>query len=420
MSTKFTDEEFLEAASLSKTWVEVARRLRVSERFVYMERGRIEQNIGTPLKLGVVEERQVLPPPPLVPDEPLEARERRRYQDKIKSLSDELKRAHQQLNGDDDLRSAVFNLASRPVKPPAWTLKPLPTKASPGTPILLASDFQWGEVINAKELDGLNEFNREVASRRYKRLIQTTIDLCFNHTVNPKYNGIYYLRGGDMVSGEIHEELARTNDLHSVEAVHDLVEHEAAGIQALAANFGRVEVISVPGNHGRTTMKPHSKRYVATNYDTLIAWMLEREFRGDKRVSFQTPMSGDALFTVHGHRCLLTHGDRIGSRGGQGFIGPAATIARGMKKLTDYYAARGIGIDTIFIGHFHTALELELGFCNGSLPGYSEYARDFRMHPQPPSQWLFHVHPAWGITTRWKVYLEQPVRTMAVQQSGAA
>lgn len=402
---KCTDEQFLDAVSKAKTWCGVSHLLGIAERNVYYHRNRIESTLQTTLQLGAKPQRAV-PPPQEIDTEPLAERERRRYQDKITALQNEVKKAHQELNAAEDLRAAVFGLSTRPINVPRWTFKQLPSKKSPGTPILLASDFQWGEVITAKELDGLNEFNKDVASRRYKRLIQTTLDLCFKHTVNPQYNGIVYLRGGDMVSGEIHEELARTNDLHSIEAVADLVEHEAAGIREMLKAFGLVHVASVPGNHGRTSIKPQAKRYAQTNYDTLIAWMLEREFRGDKRVSFQTPISGDAIFDVHGYKFLLTHGDRIGSRGGQGFIGPAATIARGMKKLTDYYAAMGTLLDYILIGHFHTPLELEYGFCNGSLPGYSEYARDFRMRPQPPSQWLFHVHPDWGITTRWKVYLE--------------
>jgi hypothetical protein len=272
--------------------------------------------------------------------------------------------------------------------------------------MLLASDFQWGEVIKIAEMDGVNEFNAAVASRRYKALISRTLDLCTNHTPGGSFDVFYYWRLGDMTSGEIHQELRETNDLGSIAAVIDLASHEVAGIKELLKVYKRVVVLSVPGNHGRTTIKPFAKRFAETNYDYLLACMIEREFKGDARVQFLTPLSGDLVVELFGYRFLGTHGDRIGSRGGEGFIGPVATITRGMKKMHDYYARLGQPVDFQFIGHFHTAVENEYGFCNGSLPGYSEYAKQFRMSPQPPSQWLLFAHPKYGISARWKILLE--------------
>ncbi len=337
-----------------------------------------------------------------------------RQADELARLREALRAAHRELNAAEDLRAAVFGLAQQPIEPPAWTVRPGPAHSS-GIPILFTSDFQWGENISARELDGINAFNTEIAIRRYRYLIQKTIDLTINHMVRPEYPGIIYARGGDMISGEIHQELRETNDLQSIPAVQSLVEQEVWGITQLLAHFPHVRVISVPGNHGRTTIKPFAKRYAETNYDTLSAWMLESWFqaKGEKRVSFWTPASGDALFPIYGWWFLLTHGDRIGSRGGQGFIGPAATIARGMKKLMDYYATLGQAPDVILCGHFHTRLELEYGFSNGSLPGASEYARDGRMSPRAPSQWLLFAHQDYGVTARWPIFLEKRPRIAA-------
>jgi hypothetical protein len=337
--------------------------------------------------------------------ETLPVREKQRYEDRITALGRQLKEAHREINAAEDVRRSIFKLADQPIDPPKWMVPAVPPKSKPGIPLLFGSDYQWGEEIRANELDGINAFNREIARARLKRMVERTVDLCRSHTVNPDYPGIIYARGGDMISGDIHQELRETNDLQSIPAVLDLVENEAAAIRVLVDKFGKVHVISVPGNHGRTTIKPHAKRFVETNYDYLIACMLEREFRADKRVTFYTPMSGDARFAVYGWWFLLTHGDRIGSSGGQGFIGPAATITRGMKKLVDYYTTLGQHVDWVLMGHFHTRLELEYGFSNGSLPGYSEFAKQFRMRPSPPEQWLFFVHPARGITTRWPIQL---------------
>lgn len=351
---------------------------------------------------------------------PLESRERQRYADQISRLRTELREAQRGVNAAEDLRKSVFGLAEAQLDPPVWDIKFARAKGSPGVPMLLVSDLQWGEKISAAQMDGVNEFNLPIARARYKRLIEKTISLCRAHMVNPRYPGLVYKRGGDMVSGDIHQELRETNEAMSIAQVVDLVEHEVAGLEALLAAktddarplFPEIWVISVPGNHGRQTMKPQSKGSVEANYDTLSAYMIESHFKakGEGRIHFHSPASPDALFRVHGFTMLLTHGDRIGSRGGAGFIGAVATVARGMKKLIEYYAALGIIVDWIFIGHFHEYHELPWGFCNGSLPGISEFARDGRFVPRPPVQLLTFVHPQHGITARWPILLEDRPR----------
>ena len=81
-----------------------------------------------------------------------------------------------------------------------------------------------------------------------------------------------------------------------------------------------------------------------------------------------------------------------------------------MKKVSDSYAALGVVLDYQFVGHFHVSLELEYGWSNGSLPGYSEYGRDLRALPKPPSQWLIFMHPKYGATCRWQILLEHRPR----------
>lgn len=341
---------------------------------------------------------------------PLDVRERMRYAQTISKLQADLRSMAKSANYAEDLRQAVFGLAAQPLDHLEIPAPKMAQSAIPSIPVLFCSDFQWGEVIRKDQLDGVNEFNLKVARERYKLLIRKTLDICQHHTGKPHAKRFIYLRGGDMVSGDIHQELRETNAAMSVGQVVDLVEHEAAGIQMIRDAGYEVEVASVPGNHGRTTIKPQSKGYVETNFDTLSAWMLEREFKGDKGVRFYTPSSGDALFRIYGWQFCMTHGDRIGSRGGQGFIGAAATIARGMKRVYEYYGKLGTQLDYILTGHFHSAMELEWGFANGSLPGMSEYARDFRATPARPSQLLFFVHPHTGVTSRWPIYLAPPVK----------
>jgi hypothetical protein len=82
----------------------------------------------------------------------------------------------------------------------------------------------------------------------------------------------------------------------------------------------------------------------------------------------------------------------MGSRGGTGFIGPIATIARGHQKLRMAAAASGQPVDVVLTGHLHTSVKTEWGYANGSMVGYSEYANTLRCEPDSAKQWLLLAH----------------------------
>jgi predicted phosphodiesterase len=305
------------------------------------------------------------------------------------------------------IRESVFKLSERPLEPPSWNAQPSKGGKLRESIILFLSDIHMGEVVSLSAMGGRNSYNMKIAGARLERYFQAVVKLGTEHWTGPPPDSIYLVLGGDLVSGEIHEELAKTNDLQAVPAVRMLAEALAAGLQLLRQSFPAIpiNVISVPGNHGRVTRKPESKEFAVNSYDTLAAWLLEwwaitNKMKG---VTFSAPHSGDAMVTIHGWNVLFTHGDRIGSRGGSGFVGPAATAARGMQKVVQDYLAEGKVIDVIVMGHFHTPLELEYGFVNPSLVGPSEYSKSGRMRSHPAAQWMLSIHPTHGVARRWKI-----------------
>lgn len=339
------------------------------------------------------------------------AKEAEATEKKIARLEDDLRiarartdAAEKAMHESERLRETVFKLADTPISTPEWALAKSKAGDAPHIPVLVSSDFQWGEVVDKVNMDGINEFNVKIAQARYRKLIEKTIDISFEHLPKNRYDGLIYLRLGDTVSGDIHEELRETNELSGVTAIPSVVASETWGLKQLADVFKNVHVISVPGNHGRTTKKPPSK-HIEQNFDWLASCFLEAKLEHDSRFTWMTPRSTDAVFDMFGRKYLATHGDNIGTRGGMGFVGPVATISRGATLTMREYAARGISIDKMFIGHFHSAFDFGRGWSNGSLPGYSEYARAGRMTPEPPQQWLLYFHAKYGVTSQWKVLL---------------
>lgn len=355
---------------------------------------------------GSVEPADVeIPDVPVEPEEPLALRQERRLKDEINALKRDLTTANRELNDAEDLRESVFGLG-QPIDPADHPFVFRGGEASEAEiPILFQSDEQWGEVIKREEMGGLNAYDRHIAAERYRKLIESTVACCLPPNAPAAPPVLYYLMGGDSISGSIHEELAETNDLSSIPAVKDYCANVRWGIQTLREELGcPIRVVRVPGNHDRTTRKPRHKGYVETSFDTIISWHLEMVFEDDPEVTFFIPPENDALFDIYGFQFLLTHGDMMGTGGGQGYIGPVAPITKGHRKIVETYMQAGKRVDYVLTGHYHTAVETEYGWGNGCLPGYSEYARlKIRAKPSPPVQWLLHVHPERGVTTRRQI-----------------
>lgn len=302
------------------------------------------------------------------------------------------------------VREVIFGLSGAKPDIPTWIVEPPKAKHSPGVPTLFASDWHWGEVVDPEQINGVNKYNLRIAHARARRMVDRAVDLLKNHMVNPNYPGIVFPLGGDMVSGDIHEELRESNELPTIPTILDLLEVLCGCIKSLVVAFGRVHIPCVTGNHGRNTLKIRAKGRVHTSYDWLLYCLLEREFKDDKQVSFQVSSGPDCSYSIYGHRYLLTHGDQF--RGGDGMIGALGPILRGDHKKRSRNGQIGLEFDTMILGHWHQYCHLGRVIVNGSLKGYDEYANSGNFGFEQPKQALFMTHPKHGITFAMPVVLE--------------
>lgn len=340
---------------------------------------------------------------PRAHDERRQARDyafwRKRAQDIEKSLADA-----------EAIIAELAGIREININVPEWMHTPS-SKINSGSVVgLLLTDVHAGEVIDKDELLGINGFDVEICRKRLRRLFGAACEIPQRWIVDTKNMGFLLALGGDLISGDIHEELRITNQLTAHEQVRFVVEEVAAGIRLLAKTYGAVHVASVPGNHSRTTHKPTAKLYSRLSYDTMIATMIADRFRSDPRVTFQVTSATDAIIPIFGRTILLTHGDKMGTGGGQGFAGPVLPIIRGTKKVEAQQAQAGRRPDLILHGHFHTSANPGAVLSNGSIPGYSEYASGLRAGIEPPKQWLFLLHQKWWLRERLEVILESPTK----------
>lgn len=304
----------------------------------------------------------------------------------------------------------MAGLRGVPVTVPNWLVSERQGRAGKSVVGCLVSDVHMGETIAAEEIGGINAFDPAICAARLRRYFTAACVVGARWASDTACEGALLSLAGDLVSGDIHEELRITNALTSHEQVAAVVAELAAGIRTLVDAFGRVHVVGVPGNHGRTTVKPTAKLYARLSYDVAAVARLAEIFAGDARVTFQVDANTDQVTPVFGRAVLTTHGDKIGTRGGTGFAGPDLPIVRGAKKVREQYSSLGHDVYLIQAGHYHWWSNPAHGrvIFNGSVPGYAEFARDIRAVVEPPQQTLWLMHSRWGLRERMPIQLEDP------------
>lgn len=313
------------------------------------------------------------------------------------------------------IRENIYKIAAYDPTPPEWTTRS-GTSNSRGIPATIWSDWHYGEVVR---MPGINSFDKRIAAARVKKLVTKTVDLSLNHMgkASIKYPGCIVALGGDMLGGDIHEELMKSNDRTTQQSIEDLIDLISGGLEHMATAFGKLFVPCVVGNHGRSTKKMQMKERVFTSHEWNVYCGVARHFRKSRHVQFNIPETADCAFNIFGHRYLLTHGDSLGTKGGDGIIGALGPIMRGTLKTHRSEAQIGRDFDTLLIGHWHQYITLPGLIVNNSLKGYDEYAHlTLRAPFSRPSQALWFTHPEHGLTAHWQVYLEKQLAPIAQSQ----
>lgn len=313
----------------------------------------------------------------------------------------------------DAIRQYIFNLAQADCTIPQWVNERRVFGYHHGVPVLFLSDLHHGEVVFPEQVFGANKFDSDISRKRILRTADRAIMLAEDVLKEPQFPGCVLVLGGDCINGDIHEELQIGSDKRVMAQTIDVADILHQVILKLINRFGRVFVVGVPGNHGRTTRKPMAKFYAETNFDWLVYQMIER-FMAQQvmagQVQFLTPPARDVTFRVAGRGFRVTHGDQF--RGGDGIIGPLGPITRGDKKkraLATTLPTDSEDYDTLMVAHFHQLYMTPKLIINGSTKGYDEYALANNFEYEPPQQAFFLVHEKYGINHYMPVLADDPV-----------
>jgi len=326
---------------------------------------------------------------------------------RVKRLESELADAQKKALTDVLVKNHIIGLAQAVsnTPTPSWLLSTSKPDSAPGVPTLFLSDLHWGEVVKPSQINNVNRYNVDIATQRLEALGTRAVRLLSILSPTFDYPGIVLVLGGDMISGNIHDELTATNEMNSMPTVLDLFGKLCGFIEGMADKFGKVFLPCVTGNHGRDTTKIWSKDRHHTSFDWLLYGFLAKHFEKDKRITFLIPDGPDAYFKVYNTRYLLTHGDQF--RGGDGMIGALGPIIRGDHKKRSRNAQVDLDYDVMLLGHWHQLIHLNRLVVNGSLKGYDEYAYSNNFPYEIPQQALWLTHPKHGVTFRAPVYVDR-------------
>lgn len=378
--------EIVELSATGATAEAISLRLGIDPRNVMRHRGKA---LGIARLMGYRDSVQAAT---VGLQEQISAEEEHHLKSQVSALRAEVRELTGQLAEANSLLKIADGLATPHVNP-------LKVKRKKGRHTVAAtaflSDTHWDEVVSLEQTGGVNEYNRQIAERRLRAFAEKTILVSRDLLTGFHIDHLDLPFGGDMISGNIHEELARTNQSEVMDTVDHWSEKLAEVIVTLASDFNTVFIPCVVGNHGRNTRKPRHKGRVRDNFDWLIYRNVQRIIKGQcKNVTMAISESTDVTWSTANHTYCLTHGDQ--ASGGAGWGGIFSPIMRLYEKKIKAYSGRGQGFDYLIMGHWHQFIDAGAVIVNGTTKGYDEFAHNLNFRPEPPQQAFWLTDPDHG------------------------
>lgn len=268
------------------------------------------------------------------------------------------------------------------------------------TAVALASDWHIEERVDAAAVNGVNEFNLEIARRRCERYFAGLIYLIRYHQDHFSIRDLLLWLGGDLITGYLREENLEHNELPPVQAIATLHEWIEQGIRAvLAATDVEMRCVCNSGNHGRLTEKVRPSTREANSIEWLLYAMLARTFASEPRVSFTLPLGSQTYVQIYDWTGRFTHGDETKFGGGVGgiMIPIRKAIAKWQTVRHAHFTA---------MGHYHQEHFLRDLLVNGSLVGYGPYSLSIAAPFEEPRQSFLLIDKHRGITFPSTIWVE--------------
>ena len=308
------------------------------------------------------------------------------------------------------VRQAATDAISTLVLPstPAPALKPSESqqrgkKHLSETAIAVLSDWQLGKSTPT--------YSSEICEQRMAQYGEKVLELANIQRSHHPVDELRVYLLGDLVEGE----MIFPGQAHRIDAslfrqvLVDGPRILSTFLRTMLANFERVRVVGVIGNHGAIGGRARKEMHPESNADSMMyeatRLLLEKEKRLEW-VANWTPNERNwyAVDKVGDKSFFLFHGDQVrGGFAGHPWYGFSKRLQAWRNGVVEPF-------DFALSGHFHTPVRMFLNtithWGNGSTESTNTYAAEELSAAGRPCQWLLFSHPKRGVSAEYLVALD--------------
>ena len=277
------------------------------------------------------------------------------------------------------------------------------------------TDTHVGDYVTSEQMVGLNSYDIELFSRRIWGWANQVLSLAEYRRNICEIDELTVPMLGDMISGDIHDELARTNVDNCMMQMMYGAKVISQALMFLAPHFKEIKVPCVVGNHGRMTRKiPSKDKYM--DWDYMLYQWLAVFCSKQRNIKFEIPKSFAHVISVAGRDVLMMHGDSVGGGGAGATIQRAITSLRAVLQyktqiITDDGFSVSDKFDDVLLGHFHRVDEIDIGTGSLHICGTTKGGDEFvfsRLHLiTKPKHIVLYYHPTYGQVGKEVIYLDR-------------
>jgi hypothetical protein len=280
------------------------------------------------------------------------------------------------------------------------TFKIQPHKGSKNTEatcVWVASDWHVEERVESKKVNGLNDYDLNIARQRARDFFRYGLRLTDILARDVEIKTVLLALLGDFISGDIHEELVELAQLEPIHAAIEAQNLMASGIQFVLDNSQyNLVIVCHSGNHARTTDTTRFGAEAGHSLEYMMYHYLADHFRNEPRVNFIIPESYLSYIEVYDQTIRFHHGHALRYGGGVGGIYIPVN-----KAIAQWNKAKRADLDVF--GHWHQMRDGGNFICNGSMIGYNAFAVSIKADFERPKQTLFLVDQKRGKTCVWPI-----------------
>lgn len=320
-----------------------------------------------------------------------------------KQISSYIGKLERQVGEVESLSERIADAVITNIKPVKITPYKPPKKAKKPTNktelVAMMNDLHIGLNVRPEEVNGINEYNFLIASRRAAFFINEVCD--FKRYKRDQVDTLHLCLNGDLIGGIIHGLLGRDYELLTFQfngAVHIL-----ANVVARASeNFKNVKVYFSTGNHGDSPHRREGGRVISQIYDSIegqVFYAVSIAHSKTNNVQFEAGYGLYQDVMLPAGRAAFTHGHIMFSKalGNPGTAINNKSLGNAIADFNSGEVSRGKPpVKLLLFGHTHVKFSLvtkdgTLVYNAPSMSGVDSFAHSIGINHNLTEQLMFET-----------------------------